>query len=89
MNIESQVNDKLKLGAAANGRTQRARIRVCRVETTIVASFGTYRNLPTVRPFANDKPEASNHDLNRLWYELSPEITICPVNGRYLACSST
>ena len=58
MNIESQINDKLKIGASMNGR----------IETTVnpgvpeaddywMPVFGTYRNLPTKRPFANDNPD--------------------------------
>lgn len=57
MNIESQINDRLKIGASMNGR----------IETTVnpgvpetddywTAIFATYRNLPTRRPYANDNP---------------------------------
>lgn len=79
MNIESQVNDKLKLGAAMNGRIEkRVNPGVPGGDDYWLPLFGTYRNLPTVRPFANDNPKyptmtSTDSGTNFAWlnYDLS------------------
>jgi len=58
MNIESQINDKLKIGASMNGRIETTvNPGVPEVDDYWMPVFGTYRNLPTKRPFANDNPD--------------------------------
>lgn len=57
MNVESSVSNKLKVGASFNGRyEQRTNPGVPGADDYWLPRFGTYRNLPTVRPFANDNP---------------------------------
>lgn len=57
MNIESQISKKIKIGASFNGRHER-RVNpgVPGEDDYWLPRFGTYRNLPTKRPFANDNP---------------------------------
>ena len=82
MNIESQVNDKLKLGASMNGRIEkRMNPGVPGGGDYWLPIFGTYRNLPTVRPFANDNPKyptmtSTDAGTNFAWlnYDLSGKM---------------
>ena len=82
MNIESQVNDKLKLGASMNGRIEkRMNPGVPGGDDYWLPIFGTYRNLPTVRPFANDNPKyptmtSTDAGTNFAWlnYDLSGKM---------------
>lgn len=57
LNIESQINDRLKLGVSMNGRIEtKVNPGVPGTDDYWTAIFATYRNLPTRRPFANDNP---------------------------------
>jgi len=57
MNIDTQINDRLKVGATMNGRIEkRTNPGVPGVDDYWLPIFATYRNLPTRRPFANDNP---------------------------------
>src|SRR5699024_11730381 len=57
MNIESQISKKIKIGASFNGRHERrVNAGVPGEDDYCLPRFGTYRNLPTKRPFANDNP---------------------------------
>ncbi len=57
MNVESQISEKLKVGASMNGRFEnRMNPGVPGQDDYWLPIFGTYRNLPTARPFANDNP---------------------------------
>jgi TonB-linked SusC/RagA family outer membrane protein len=79
MNIDSQINDRLKLGASMNGRIEtRVNPGVPGGDDYWLPRFGTYRNLPTKRPFANDNPNyptltSSSSETNFAWlnYDLS------------------
>ncbi|WP_236976158.1 SusC/RagA family TonB-linked outer membrane protein [Membranihabitans maritimus] len=79
MNIESQVSDRLKLGAGLNGRVEkRVNPGVPGGDDYWLPRFATYRNLPTVRPFANDNPDyptltSTDPGTNFAWltYDLS------------------
>src|SRR5690554_5254147 len=79
MNIESQVTDRLSLGAGMNGRVEtRVNPGVPGVDDYWLPRFATYRNLPTVRPFANDNPDyptltSTDPGTNFAWltYDLS------------------
>ncbi|MDD4116424.1 MAG: SusC/RagA family TonB-linked outer membrane protein, partial [Massilibacteroides sp.] len=54
MNIDAQINDRLKIGATMNGRIEERRNPgVPEADDYWMPRFGTYRNLPTKRPFAN------------------------------------
>src|SRR5699024_3917386 len=57
MNIESQISKKIKIGASFNGRHER-RVNpgVPGEDDYWLPRFGTYRNLPTKRTYANDNP---------------------------------
>lgn len=58
MNIDSQVTDRLKISASMNGRIEtRVNPGVPGQDDYWLPVFGTYRNLPTIRPFANDNPK--------------------------------
>lgn len=58
LNIEANITDKLKIGAGFNGRIEkRKRPGVPEVDDYWYPIFGTYRNLPIRRPFANDNPK--------------------------------
>lgn len=57
MNIDAQITKKLKMGVSMNGRyEERVNPGVPGADDYWTAIFGTYRNLPTKRPFANDNP---------------------------------
>lgn len=57
MNIEAQITERFKMGAAMNGRIEtRVNPGVPGGDDYWLPVFGTYRNLPTIRPFANDNP---------------------------------
>lgn len=58
MNLNANITDKLKIGGGMNGRIER-RVNpgVPGVDDYWLPRFGTYRNLPTRRPFANDNPK--------------------------------
>jgi TonB-linked SusC/RagA family outer membrane protein len=79
MNIESRINNRLKIGATMNGRIEtRVNPGVPEVDDYWMPRFGIYRNLPTRRPYANDNPDyptltSSNAATNFAWlnYELS------------------
>lgn len=70
MNIDSQVTDRLKISASMNGRIEtRVNPGVPGGDDYWLPVFGTYRNLPTIRPFANDNPKypaltSGNKDVN-------------------------
>lgn len=70
MNIDAQVTDRLKISASMNGRIEsRVNPGVPGGDDYWLPVFGTYRNLPTVRPFANDNPKypaltSGNKDVN-------------------------
>lgn len=57
MNVNANITDRLKIGGGMNGRIER-RVNpgVPGVDDYWLPRFGTYRNLPTRRPFANDNP---------------------------------
>lgn len=79
MNIESQINDRLKIGTSMNGRIEnRKNPGVPGSDDYWLPRFATYRNLPTKRPFANDNPNyptmtSSSSETNFAWlnYDLS------------------
>jgi len=79
MNIESQINDNLKVGASMNGRIEyRVNPGVPQADDYWLPMFAVYRNLPTKRPYANDNPNyptltSSNAGTNFAWlnYDLS------------------
>lgn len=57
MNINANITDKFKVGAGLNGRIEkRVNPGVPGGDDYWLPRFGTYRNLPTKRPFANDNP---------------------------------
>lgn len=57
MNVDAQVSKKLKVGASLNARYEnRTNPGVPGSDDYWLPIFGTYRNLPTARPFANDNP---------------------------------
>jgi TonB-linked outer membrane protein, SusC/RagA family/TonB-dependent outer membrane receptor, SusC/RagA subfamily, signature region len=58
MNINANISDKLRVGGGMNGRVER-RVNpgVPGTDDYWLPRFGTYRNLPTRRPFANDNPK--------------------------------
>lgn len=70
MNIDSQVTERLKISASMNGRIEtRVNPGVPGGDDYWLPVFGTYRNLPTIRPFANDNPKypaltSGNKDVN-------------------------
>lgn len=79
MNVEAQVSKKLKVGASINGRYEnRTNPGVPGSDDYWLPVFGTYRNLPTARPFANDNPlyptlTSTDPGTNYAWlnYDLS------------------
>lgn len=83
MNIESQVTKKLKVGASLNGRYEnRTNPGVPGTDDYWLPIFANYRNLPTVRPFANDNPNyptrtSTDPGTNFAWlnYDLSGKYT--------------
>lgn len=57
MNIDANITKKLKIGGSMNGRIeQKKNPGVPGNDDYWTALFAIYRNLPTVRPFANDNP---------------------------------
>jgi TonB-linked SusC/RagA family outer membrane protein len=57
MNVEAQITDKFKIGMNMNGRIKQLRNPgVPGTDDYSNPTAATYRNLPTVRPFANDNP---------------------------------
>ncbi|MBK5196132.1 MAG: SusC/RagA family TonB-linked outer membrane protein, partial [Proteiniphilum sp.] len=57
MNVNANITDKLRMGAGMNGRVEkRINPGVPGGDDYWLPRFGTYRNLPTRRPFANDNP---------------------------------
>lgn len=58
MNIEMNVNERLKIGASMNGRIEdRRHPGVPGGDDTWLPRFATMKNQPTKRPFANDNPK--------------------------------
>ena len=58
MNVESQITDKFKIGMNMNGRIKQLKNPgVPGTDDYSNPTAATYRNLPTVRPFANDNPD--------------------------------
>jgi len=56
-NLDANLTKRLKIGASVNGRIEeRKHPGVPGGDDTWQALFAIYRNLPTVRPFANDNP---------------------------------
>lgn len=82
MAIDSKINERLKIGISMNGRIEtRKNPGVPEVDDYWMPRFGTYRNLPTKRPYANDNPNyptltSSNAATNFAWltYDLSGEF---------------
>ncbi|MCD7930657.1 MAG: SusC/RagA family TonB-linked outer membrane protein [Tannerellaceae bacterium] len=70
MNIEAQINDRLKIGATMNGRMKTERNPgVPGTDDYNLPMIATYRNKPTIRPYANDNPNYpamtnDDHSLN-------------------------
>lgn len=57
MNIEMNVNERLKVGASMNGRIEdRHHPGVPGQDDTWLPRFATLKNQPTKRPYANDNP---------------------------------
>lgn len=58
MNVNANITDRLKMGGGMNGRIEkRVNPGVPGGDDYWLPRFGTYRNLPTKRPFANDNPK--------------------------------
>lgn len=58
MNVNANITDRFKIGGGMNGRIEkRINPGVPGVDDYWLPRFGTYRNLPTKRPFANDNPK--------------------------------
>lgn len=83
MNINSQISDRFKIGASYNARLEhRQNPGVPGADDLWLPRFGTFRNLPTVRPFANDNPlyptlTSSDPGTNFGWltYDLAGKLT--------------
>lgn len=79
MNIDADITDRFRIGASMNGRIEkRVNPGVPGMDDYWLPRFGTYRNLPTKRPFANDNPDyptmtSSSAETNFGWlnYELA------------------
>lgn len=79
MNITSQISEKLKIGGSFNARYERTQNPgVPGGDDLWLPRFATFRNLPIVRPFANDNPAyptltSNDPGTNFAWlnYELS------------------
>ena len=57
MNITAQISERFRIGASYNARLeQKTNPGVPGGDDLWLPRFGTFRNLPTVRPFANDNP---------------------------------
>ena len=82
MNINTQVNKRLNVGAGMNGRIEeRTNPGVPGGDDYWAPIFAVYRNLPTKRPYANDNPNypaktSDNVDVNfaMLNYKLSGKM---------------
>ena len=78
MNIDTQITSRLKVGASMNGRIEeRKNPGVPEADDYWMPRFGTYRNLPTKRPFANDYPKyptltSSNIKKLGVWRNYKP-----------------
>lgn len=65
MNITSQISEKFKVSATYNARhEQKVNPGVPGGDDLWLPRFGTFRNLPTVRPFANDNPNYPTRTSN-------------------------
>ena len=79
MNVNANITDRLKVGGGMNGRIEtRVNPGVPEADDYWMPRFGTFRNLPTRRPFANDNPlyptlTSTNPGTNFAWltYDLS------------------
>ena len=79
MNVNSQINSKLKIGAGMKGYIEdRENPGVPGGDDYWLPRFATYRNLPTKRPYANDNPayptmtsSSSETNFAMLNYDLS------------------
>ena len=57
MNVNANISDRFRIGGGMNGRIEtRVNPGVPEPDDYWMPRFGTYRNLPTRRPFANDNP---------------------------------
>ena len=57
MNLSANISDRLRIGGGMNGRIEkRMNPGVPGGDDYWLPRFGTFRNLPTRRPFANDNP---------------------------------
>src|SRR5690606_848567 len=82
MNVEANISDRFKVGAGLNGRLEkRVNPGVPGGDDLWLPRFATYRNLPTVRPYANDNPNyptptSADPETNFAWlnYELSGKM---------------
>lgn len=57
LNIEADVSDRLKIGAQFSGRIEQKKHPGVPGDDIKAPFLGLYRNLPTVRPYANDNPK--------------------------------
>ena len=81
-NVDANITKKLKIGATMSGRIEeRKHPGVPGGDDTWQALFAVYRNLPTVRPFANDNPDypaktsaGGETNFGMLTYEKSGEF---------------
>ncbi|MDR0348132.1 MAG: TonB-dependent receptor [Tannerella sp.] len=79
MTIDAEINSKLRIGAGFRGHIEeKVNPGVPGGDDYWLPRFGTYRNLPTKRPFANDNPNyptmtSSSSETNFAWlnYDLS------------------
>lgn len=79
LNVNANITDKFRIGGGMNGRIEtRRNPGVPEVDDYWMPRFGTFRNLPTRRPFANDNPlyptlTSTNPATNFGWltYDLS------------------
>jgi len=83
MNINAQISERFKVGASYNARLEaRRNPGVPGGDDLWLPRFATFRNLPTVRPFANDNPlypqlTSTDPGTNFAWlnYDLAGERT--------------
>ncbi|HWK56081.1 MAG TPA: SusC/RagA family TonB-linked outer membrane protein [Parapedobacter sp.] len=83
MNITTQISDRFRVGANYNARHEyRRNPGVPGGDDLWLPRFATFRNLPTVRPFANDNPDyptltSTDPGTNFGWlnYDLAGERT--------------
>src|SRR5690606_31972476 len=83
MNINAKISDRFRVGASYNARHEfRRNPGVPGGDDHWLPRFGVYRNLPTIRPFANDNPDyptltSTDPGTNFGWlnYDLSGERT--------------